>query len=62
VDFELPPERFRLFGRIVHRQEEDAAAPLSPAEGVGVVFYGIDRAAELALRKAVEERAARYLP
>jgi hypothetical protein len=29
---------------------------------MGVVFYGPDRETELALRKAVEDRAARYLP
>ena len=60
LEFELPTERFRLFARVLHRQEEDSARPWWTS-GVGVVFYGADRATELRLRKIVEEKGTRYL-
>jgi diguanylate cyclase (GGDEF)-like protein len=62
IEFELPTHRFRLFARVVHTQVEDADQPLTSTSGMGVVFFGPERETELALRKAVEERAARYLP
>jgi diguanylate cyclase (GGDEF)-like protein len=62
LEFELSTDRFRLFARVVHRQQDDPDRPLSAPAGMSVVFHEPDRAADLALRKAVEESAARYLP
>ena len=62
LEIELPSDRFRVFARVVHCQTDDPDRPLSPAGGMGVAFFGPDPDTELALRKAVEERASRYLP
>ena len=61
LEFELPTERFRLFARVLHRQEEDPVRPWWTS-GVGVVFFGADGATELRLRKIVEDKGTRYLP
>jgi CheY-like chemotaxis protein len=62
IDFELAPDHFRLFGEVRYRQLEEASEGEEGSGGVGVTFYGVEEDAEHALRKAVEERAARYLP
>jgi len=61
LEFDLSSDSFHLFARVVHQAQEDPDC-LSSNSGIGVTFYGADRATERELGKAVEERAARYLP
>lgn len=61
LEFELSGRSFRLFARVVYQAHEDPDCPFSQS-GIGVAFFGADRKTELSLIKAVEERAARYLP
>jgi hypothetical protein len=61
IEFELPPERFRLFARVVHSAPDANGSPLLRG-GVGVCFDPIDNDTARLIRETVEERAARYLP
>jgi hypothetical protein len=59
IEFELPPGRASVFCEVVHQQRAMRDGEVS---GIGVVFQWLDAATAEALRAAVEERAARYLP
>jgi diguanylate cyclase (GGDEF)-like protein len=61
LEFDLSTDSFHLFGRVVYQAQEDPDCLFSKS-GIGVSFYGTDRATERELDKAVAERAARYLP
>jgi diguanylate cyclase (GGDEF)-like protein len=58
IEFELPPARARVFCKVVHLQTADGQRNA----GIGVAFQWLDAATAEAIRSAVEERAARYLP
>lgn len=61
IGFNLPSDSFSCFARVLYYAEEDPECPFSNS-GVGVSFFSVDRTTELGLRKAVDERASRYLP
>jgi len=61
LDFELDGGLFRGFARVVYQQLEDPEQPATPS-GMGVAFYGTDRAMQQMLLRAVKAREAKYLP
>jgi diguanylate cyclase (GGDEF)-like protein len=59
LDFDLDGNLVRGFARVVYRQFEGSERPAATS-GVGVFFYGFDRATQQVLLRAVKAREAKY--
>ena len=59
LDFDLDGDLVRGFARVVYQQFE-GSEQLATTSGVGVLFYGFDRATQQILLRAVKAREAKY--
>jgi hypothetical protein len=60
LEIELDRGRLRVFGRVIYARSEGLEDGPLETRGMGIVFYGVDRATQTAIQEFVEERVARY--